>query len=102
MSSARGGPGGINPEESQLVALIHSGHRGPVQMVNLLAFRERAIYPSGHELAGAGLTGAQAYVRYGETALEQVDRRAGKLILYNDVHQVLIGRTTPVGPDPRR
>ena len=92
--SARG-PGGINPEESQLVALIHSGHRGPVQMVNLLAFRERAIYPSGHELAGAGLTGAQAYARYGETALEQVDRRAGKLILYNDVHQVLIGRTRP-------
>jgi len=92
--SARGA-GGINPEESQLVALIHSGHRGPVQMVNLLAFRERAIYPSWHKLAAAGLTGAQAYARYGAMALEQIDRRAGKLILYNDVHQVLIGRTRP-------
>jgi len=89
------GPGGINPDESQLVALIHSGHQGPVQMVNLLAFRECASYPSGHELAAAGLTGAQAYARYGAMALEQIDRRAGKLILYNDVHQVLIGRTRP-------
>jgi len=92
--SARGA-GGINPDESQLVALIHAGHQGPVHMVNLLAFRERAIYPSGHELAAAGLTGAQAYARYGATALEQVNRRAGKLILYNDVYQVLIGRTRP-------
>ena len=89
------GAGGINPEESQLVALIQSGHRGPVQMVNLLAFRERAIYPSGHKLAAAGLTGAEAYARYGAKALEQIDRRAGKVILYNDVHQVLIGRTRP-------
>ncbi len=89
------GAGGINPEESQLVALIHSGHRGPVQMVNLLAFRERAIYPTCHKLAAASLTGAQAYARYGATALEQIDRRAGKVILYNDVHQVLIGRTRP-------
>ena len=89
------GAGGINPEESQLVALIESGHRGPLQFVNLLAFRERAIYPAGHELADAGLSGADAYGRYGAIALEQVGRRGGKLILYNDVHQVLIGQMRP-------
>ncbi len=89
------GAGGINPEESQLVALIEAGHRGPLQFVNLLAFRERAIYPAGHELAGAGLSGADAYGRYGEIALEQVSRRGGKLVLYNDVRQVLIGQTRP-------
>jgi len=87
------GAGGINPEESQLVALIESGHQGPLQFVNLLAFRERAIYPAGHELAGAGLSGANAYGRYGIVALEQVGRRGGKLVLYNDVYQGLIGQT---------
>jgi uncharacterized protein (DUF1330 family) len=87
------GAGGINPEESQLVALIESGHQGPVQFVNLLAFRERAIYPAGHELAGAALSGAEAYGRYGVIALEQVARRGGKLVLYNDVYQALIGQT---------
>jgi len=89
------GAGGINPEESQLVALIEAGHGGPLQFVNLLAFRERAIYPAGHELAGAGLSGVDAYSRYGEIALEQVSRRGGKLVLYNNVHQVLIGQTRP-------
>jgi uncharacterized protein (DUF1330 family) len=89
------GAGGINPEESQLVALVEADHRGPLQFVNLLAFRERAIYPAGHELAGAGLSGVDAYGRYGEIALEQVGRRGGRLILYNDVHQALIGQTRP-------
>ena len=89
------GVGGINPEESQLIALIRSGHRGPVQMVNLLAFHERAIYPTCHKLAAASLTGAQAYARYGAMALEHVDRRGGKVVLYNDVHQVLIGEHAP-------
>jgi uncharacterized protein (DUF1330 family) len=92
--SARGA-GGINPNESQLVSLIHSGDQGPVHLVNLLAFRERAIYPSGHELAGAGLTGAQAFARYEATALEVIGRCAGKLILCNDVYQVLIGQSLP-------
>ena len=89
------GAGGINPEESQLVALIESGHQGPLQFVNLLAFRERAIYPAGHELAGAELSGADAYGRYGVVALGQVGRRGGKLVLYNHVHQALIGQTRP-------
>lgn len=89
------GAGGINPEESQLVALIEAGYQGPLQFVNLLAFRERAIYPAGHELAGAGLSGVDAYGRYGEIALEQVGRRGGTLILYNEVHQALIGQMRP-------
>ena len=86
------GAGGINPEESQLVALVQSAYRGPLQFVNLLAFRKQAIYPAGHELAGAGLSGAEAYARYGVIALEQVGLRGGRLILYNDVHQPLIGQ----------
>ncbi len=92
--SARG-LGGINPEESQLVTLVESGYEGPLQFVNLLAFRERAIYPARHELATAGLSGAEAYNRYGAIALEQVERRGGTLVLYNEVHQTLIGQTRP-------
>ncbi len=89
------GAGGINPGESQLIALIEAGYQGPLQFVNLLAFRERAIYPAGHELARAGLSGADAYGRYAEIAVEQVGRRGGRIILYNDVHQALIGQTRP-------
>ena len=89
------GFGGINPDESQLRALLESGADGPLQFVNLLSYFPDARYPEGHELAGAGLTGAEAYGRYGAVALEHVARRGGTLVLYNDVVQVLIGQSGP-------
>lgn len=89
------GFGGINPREDQLRALLASGRDGPLQFVNLLSYRAAARYPEGHELAGTGLTGAEAYGRYGAVALDHVVRRGGALILYNDVLQVLIGQTAP-------
>ena len=89
------GFGGINPDEGQLRALLESGEDGPLQFVNLLSYYPEARYPEGHELAGAGLTGAEAYGRYGAVALEHVMRRGGTLALYNDVLQVLIGQAGP-------
>lgn len=89
------GFGGINPDEEQLRSLLRSGEDGPLQFVNLLSYRAQAEYPEGHELASAGLTGAEAYGRYGAVALDHVARRGGVLTLYNDVLQVLIGRTGP-------
>ena len=38
-----GGLGGVNPSESQLRAVL-SAPDGPVQMINLLKFRDRADY----------------------------------------------------------
>jgi uncharacterized protein (DUF1330 family) len=89
------GFGGINPDEEQLRALLGSGEDGPLQFVNLLSYHSDARYPEGHELARAGLSGAEAYGRYGAVALDHVARRGGTLVLYNDVLQVLIGRTEP-------
>jgi uncharacterized protein (DUF1330 family) len=89
------GFGGINPDEQQLQALLSSSVAGPLQFVNLLSYRPRAEYPEGHELTGSGLSGAEAYGRYGAVALDHVVRRGGTLTLYNDVLQVLIGQTGP-------
>jgi uncharacterized protein (DUF1330 family) len=86
---------GINPSEEQLRILLASDGRGPLHFVNLLAYRDEAAYPEGHELAGAGLSGAEAYGRYGAVALDHVVRRGGLLTLYNDVLQTLIGRSGP-------
>lgn len=85
------GLGGVNPDELQFRTLLQADLGGPLQFVNLLAYRAEAEYPEGHDLAGTGLTGAQAYGRYGAVALDHVVRRGGALTLYNDVHQVLIG-----------
>ena len=68
--------GGINPDEDQLRACSSPREDGPLQFVNLLSYTTEAQYPEGHELARAGLSGAEAYGRYGAVALDHVVRRA--------------------------
>jgi uncharacterized protein (DUF1330 family) len=85
------GPGGINPDRNQLRVLLATDTNRPLQFVNLLDYRDLAAYPAHHELATSGLSGADAYALYGLVALEQVTRRGGRLILYNDVIHTLIG-----------
>jgi uncharacterized protein (DUF1330 family) len=85
------GPGGINPDHGQLRTLLAIDDTGPLQFVNLLAYHRRAAYPADHELAGAGLSGGDAYALYGLVALEQVTQRGGRLTLYSDVALTLIG-----------
>ena len=87
------GTGGINPHAEQLRALVGANHDGPLQFLNLLAFHDVARYPGGHELAGSGLSGAEAYGLYGAVAMDHVARRGGRLTLYNEVAQTLIGDT---------
>jgi len=87
--------GGLNPDEAQLRALRESHEEGPLQFVNLLAYRDQAVYPEGHELAGAGLAGIEAYGRYGAVALGHVTRRGGTMTLLNEVRLVLVGRDVP-------
>jgi hypothetical protein len=59
------GFGGVNPSAAQLRALIAADRNGPLQFLNLLAYHDVARYPAGHELAGSGLSGADAYGLYG-------------------------------------
>ncbi|HYC56217.1 MAG TPA: hypothetical protein VEL28_14880 [Candidatus Binatia bacterium] len=90
---SRHGLGGINPDIDQLRSLLRADREGPLQFLNLLEYHDQARYPAGHELAGAGLTGAEAYARYGAVAFREVTRRGGSLTLYNGVEQSIIGDT---------
>lgn len=85
------GTGGVNPTREQLDALLRLDADGPFQFLNLLSYHDVARYPDGHELAGQGTTGAEAYGRYGLVAFAHVTKRGGRLALYNDVDQVAIG-----------
>ncbi len=40
----------------------------PINMLNLVRYRDLAAYPDGHEHAGKGWTGARAYEEYGTTS----------------------------------
>lgn len=87
----RHGLGGIHPSAEQLRHLLAEDLEGPLHFVNLLAYRESARYPDGHEMADRDLTGAQAYALYGAVALRHVTQRGGRLVALCDVEQAIIG-----------
>jgi uncharacterized protein (DUF1330 family) len=73
----------IRPNKEQFVELASSPDTGPVVMLNLLKFKERA---SGEEGSGA-----DAYKRYGETAVKMVEEQGGRVLWQGRADQILIG-----------
>lgn len=62
-----------------------------IWMLNLIRFREKAVYPAGHALAGKDLSGRDAYREYMKTTANVFTRVGGKKILQAPVELVLTG-----------
>ena len=58
----------VVPTPEQMAAMAESGHEGPIVMVNLLKYRGNAAYAPDKPEAGKGLSGREAYQRYGMVA----------------------------------
>jgi uncharacterized protein (DUF1330 family) len=83
--------GELNPSIERLRALLEADRDGPLHFLNLLAYRDEALYPAGHEMASRNLSGAAAYALYAAVAIRHVTQRGGRLVALNDVQQELIG-----------
>lgn len=81
----------IDPERPAFDAFKALPRDQPVEMLNLLRFREHAAYPDGHARAAENLSGAAAYRLYGEES-GPIFRRVGGSILWSGKPElVLIG-----------
>lgn len=86
-----GGFGGVNPSEAQLAAVM-SGPDGPVQMINLLRFKDRAEYPADYDgPEDTDVSGEEAYGRYGANTMPHVAERGGRLVLLSATNEAVIG-----------
>jgi len=54
----------VNPSRENFDAYKALPRDEPVQLLNMIRYRQQAAYPEGHELAGAGWSGAQAFDEY--------------------------------------
>jgi uncharacterized protein (DUF1330 family) len=63
----------------------------PIAMINLLRFRERAVYPDDHAEQGEALTGEQAYRLYGAAAAAPFQRVGGRQIWLGRPELMVIG-----------
>jgi uncharacterized protein (DUF1330 family) len=81
----------IDPERAQFHKFKALPRDQPIEMINLVAFREQAQYPLGHACAAQGVSGAQAYSNYGRESGPVFNRVGGSIVWSGKPLMVLIG-----------
>lgn len=83
--------GHVDPDRAQFEGFKALDRNHPIEMLNLVRFRDWADYPKGHELAEAGLTGTEAYRLYGTETAPIIARLGAAIIWRGSFQTVLIG-----------
>ncbi len=81
----------VDPDRAQFDAFKGLNRDHPIEMLNLVRFRDRAAYPSDHELSQEALSGAQAYANYGKASGPIFARVGGEIIWRGQFETMLIG-----------
>lgn len=81
----------VDPTRAQFDAFKARDRNDPIEMLNLVRFRDRAAYPAGHALADAGLSGAAAYENYGAETAPVLARLGGAILWRGAFQGVMIG-----------
>jgi uncharacterized protein (DUF1330 family) len=78
--------GHIDPTKQTFAAFRANDRLGPIHMLNLVRFRERAAYPDGRQA-----TGAEAYAAYGRESYPVFSRLGGRVVWRGRFELMLIG-----------
>ena len=78
----------VYPNEAQIRGFSDPGPAGPIYMLNLLRFRERAAYPDGRQSA---LSGEEAYAIYTRGVEKLLSQLGGSLVFAADVERLMLG-----------
>jgi uncharacterized protein (DUF1330 family) len=81
----------IDPTRESFNAFKALPRDTPINMLNLLRYRDVADYPAGHALAGKGLSGREAYREYGRTSGPIFERLGGRVIWRGRMESMLTG-----------
>ena len=78
----------VTPTAEQIEGFVAPGAAGPIFMVNLLKFKERAEYEDGRETP---LSGREAYALYAAEVAKVITQVGGKLIFGANVERLMLG-----------
>lgn len=78
----------VMPTPEGMQAFLAKDIEGPVSMVNLLKFKEKAEYADGRE---TDLSGAEAYALYGQDMTGWVTSNGGRLLFSGPAHHLVLG-----------
>jgi uncharacterized protein (DUF1330 family) len=77
----------LKPTAEQIKAIVNSELEGPVVMLNLLKYAERATGGA----AASGITGAESYAKYGEEVQSKLAAVGARLLWRGRADSVVIG-----------
>lgn len=86
----------IDPSPANFQAFKDLPRDTPINMLNLLRYRDLAEYPADHEHAGQGWSGRRAYEEYGRTS-GPIFRKLGGTIIWRGAFETMV-----TGPDGER
>lgn len=75
--------------EGRMKEMMEPGPDGPIYMVNLLRFKDRAEYEDGRE---TDLTGREAYQLYGQAVTGLLPEFGGEIVFLGDVTFLALGQ----------
>lgn len=78
----------LTPSPAAIEAFLGSDFTGPVSMLNLLEFKQRAEYADGR---ASDLTGAEAYALYTSQMIPFVESKGGRMVFGGAVAAMILG-----------
>ena len=78
----------VIPNEEQINGFLENPEIGPISMVNLLKYKDKAIYEDGRDTS---LTGEEAYKLYAIEVINFVEKYGGEFIFAGKVSRLMLG-----------
>ncbi len=78
----------LMPNDQQMAGFLEEGKDQPIYMVNLLKFKDKAVYPDKRE---TDLTGEEAYAIYGQEVRRHLEKVGAKPIFSGKVSRLMLG-----------
>jgi|TARA_B110001454_G_scaffold126066_1_gene117635 uncharacterized protein (DUF1330 family) len=78
----------LKPNAKQMADFVIGDTKSPIQMVNLLKFKDKAEYKDGRETA---LTGEEAYLIYSKEVKKHLEEVGGKIVFSGIVSRLFLG-----------
>ena len=78
----------VNPNEEQMAGFLEGDNDSPIEMVNLLKFKEKAEYEDGRE---TDLSGEEAYAIYGLEVMEHLKKVGAESVFFGKVERLMLG-----------
>ena len=78
----------LMPNDQQMAGFLEEGKDQPIYMVNLLKFKDKAVYPDKRE---TDLTGEEAYAVYGKEVRKHLEKVGGQPIFSGKVSRLMLG-----------